>query len=72
MIYRVLFLDVFAEWYLLEEDLLLDAEASLTLTAGDVEEAVGVLHKAAVAREQVVEVVEVEREHFCAVFEQFH
>ena len=72
MIYRVLFLDVFAEWYLFEKDLLLDAEASLTLTARDVKETVGVLHEAAVAREQVVEVVEVELNHFCAVFEQFH
>lgn len=71
MRYR-LFFDVFAEWYLLEKDLLLDAEARLTLTARDVEEAVGVLHEAAIAREQVVEVVEVEREHFGAVFEQFH
>lgn len=51
MIYRALSLDIFAEWYFLKKDLLLDYEASLALTARDVEKAVVVLHKAWVARE---------------------
>ena len=57
---------------LLEFDSLVDTEASLALSAGHAKNALGVLLEAFVARENVLEIAELNEKHLLAVLVQLH
>ena len=57
---------------LLEFDSLVDTEASLALSAGHAKNALGVLLEAFVARENVLEIAELNEQHLLALLVQLH